>query len=143
MKKYFYLLIVILTAITLCIPVCADEFEFHQLEMSFKNFLRCELTRTDGPDYFNGQPFTITMIDLFAVHEESDMKIVTGAVKCFVKNRYITLYAAVGVENILGKDKVSYFVIRHKDFTILATELFKYPYKDRCEWGPYRIDTAN
>ena len=103
MKKYLYLSSFIMIIVFLCIPASAGEFEFHQLEMSFKNFLRCELTRTDAPDYFKGHPFTITMIDLFEVHEESDMKIVTGAVKCFVKNRYLTLYAAVGIENIMGK----------------------------------------
>ncbi len=118
----------------------ADEFEFNQVESSFKNFINCELTRTDAVNHFDGKPFTITMIDLFDVQEESDMKIITGAVECFVEKKNKTLYAAVGLKKILGKQQVVYYTIRHSDFSILATELYKYPYKERCKWSPYWIN---
>ncbi len=119
----------------------ADEFEFTQMEMSFKNFMTCELTRTDATDHFNGKHFSITMIDLFDIQHESDLKIVTGAVQCFVVDKHLTLYAAVGLKSILGKEQVVYYTIRHKDFSILATELIKYPYKERCKWSQYWVDT--
>ncbi|MCP4021959.1 MAG: hypothetical protein GY729_08965 [Desulfobacteraceae bacterium] len=108
--------------------------------MSFKNFIKCELTRTGATNHFNGKPFTITMIDLFDIQTESGLKIVTGAVKCFVINKHITLFAAVGIKQIMDKDEVNYYVIRKKDFSILATELLKYPYKERCPWTQYWID---
>ena len=118
----------------------ADEFEFATVEKRFQNFVRCELTRTDATNHFNGQPFSITMIDLFDIQPESDLKIITGAVQCFVDRTYHTLYLAVGVKSILDKPQVLYYTIRKKDFSILATELIKYPYKERCKWSEYWID---
>ena len=118
-----------------------DEFEFNALEKSFKNFIRCELTRTEATNHFKDQPFTITMIDLFDVQDESDLRIITGAVQCFVGNAHKTLYTAVGVKSILGKEQVVYYIIRKSDFSILATELIKFPYKERCKWSEYWIDT--
>jgi hypothetical protein len=118
----------------------ADEYEFKQVEASFKNFIKCELTRTDAVNHFNGRAFTITMIDLFDIQDESDMKIITGAVQCFVENKYQTLYAAVGLKKILEKQQVVYYTIRHTDFSILATELYQYPYKERCKWSAYWIN---
>ncbi|OFZ67499.1 MAG: hypothetical protein A2328_05085 [Bdellovibrionales bacterium RIFOXYB2_FULL_36_6] len=136
-----------LTLIILCFSLtlfpwklCADDSEFNKTDMSFKNFITCELTRTDAENHFNGKPFTITMIDLFDVQTESDVKILTGAVKCFVDNTYLTLYVAVGVTKTLGKEQISYYTIRNKDFTILATELIRFPYKERCKWSQYRVD---
>ncbi len=136
---------ILLILLVLCIPFFpansfADDFEFNKLEMSFKNFMKCELTRTDATDHFNGKPFEITMVDLFDVQRESDLKIVTGAIECFVVDRHITLYAAVGLESILGKEQVLYYTIREKDFTILGTELVRFPYKERCKWAQYWID---
>lgn len=121
-------------------PLTADDFEFSQIEMSFKNFITCELTRTGATSHFNGKPFTITMMDLFDIQTESDLKIITGAVDCFVVDKSITLYAAVGIKTILGKEQVVYYTIREKDFSILATELIKFPYKERCKWSPYWVD---
>lgn len=118
----------------------ADDFEFNRVEMSFKNFIKCELTRTDATDYFNGKPFKITMIDLFDIQNESDLKIITGAIECFVVEKHLTLYVAVGLKSILGKEQVVYYSIRDKDFSILATELIKFPYKERCKWSQYWID---
>lgn len=118
----------------------ADEIEFNRLEMAFKNFIGCELTRTDAVEYFTGKPFTITMIDVFDIQTESEMKIITGAIKCFVVDRHQTLYAAVGVNTIMGKDQVGYFTIRYDDFSILATELFRFPYKERCKWSAYGLN---
>ncbi|WP_300464199.1 hypothetical protein [Desulfobacula sp.] len=120
--------------------VMADEGDFNRLEMSFKNFLTCELTRLEATDHFNGQPLKITMIDMFDVQNESDLKIITGAVGCFAGDKFLTLYAAVGIKTILDKEQVAYYVIRDKDFSILATELFKFPYKERCKWTQYWID---
>lgn len=117
-----------------------DDYDFSVMENSFKNFVTCELTRTDADDHFKGKPFTITMIDLFDVAEESGMKIVSGAVECFVGNSHKTLYVAVGLKETLGKWQPGYYVIRKSDFSILATEILKYPYKERCKWGAYRID---
>ena len=121
-------------------PLIADDFEFNQLEMSFKNFMKCELTRTGATHHFAGKPFKITMIDLFDIQNESDLKIITGAVECFVVDKHLTLYAAVGVKTILGSEQVVYYTIRNKDFAILATELIKFPYKERCKWSQYWID---
>lgn len=121
-------------------PLFADDFAFNRLEMSFKNFITCELTRIDAVNHFNGKSFTIKMIDLFDVKTESDIKIITGTVNCLVVDTHQTLYAAVGLTTILGKEQVTYFTIRDKDFSLLATELIKYPYKERCKWSPYWID---
>ncbi|MEA1969077.1 MAG: hypothetical protein U9N77_12770 [Thermodesulfobacteriota bacterium] len=118
----------------------SNEAEYETIKMSFHNFIRCELTRTDAENYFNGKPFEITMINLFDVKNEGNMLIATGAVKCWVVKKYETLYAAVGVKRLLGHDKVSCFLIRKKDFSVLATELAKYPYKERCPWSQYWID---
>jgi len=118
----------------------ADDSEFNKEEMSFKNFITCELTRTDASNHFNGKPFKITMIDLFNVQIESDVRIFTGAIDCFVGDKYLTLYAAVGLTKILGKEQVSYYTIRNKDFSILATELIRFPYKERCKWSQYWVD---
>jgi len=118
----------------------ADDSGFNEVEMSFKNFITCELTRTDAVNHFKGKPFTITMIDLFDVQFESDIRIVTGAVECFVDDQYITLYAAVGITKILEKEQVSYYTIRDQDFFILATDLIRFPYKERCKWTQYWVD---
>lgn len=118
----------------------AEEFEFNQMNNSFKNFIRCELTRTSAVNPFKGKAFEITMIDLFDIQEESDLKIVTGAVQCFVDKKHQRLYVAVGLKEILGKTQVVCFTMRHNDFSILATELMRYPYKERCPWSEYWVD---
>ncbi len=118
----------------------ANEFEFSMMEKRFKNFVSCELTRTEAINHFGGQPFKITMIDLFDIQSESDLKIVTGAIKCFVNKTSKTLYVAVGTKTILEKEQVVYYTIRENDFSILATELIKFPYKERCKWSAYWVD---
>jgi len=120
--------------------LAADEYEFNKLAMSFKNFMICELTRTDATDHFKGKAFKITMIDLFDIQNESDLKIITGAIECFVVDKPLTLYAAVGLKTIIGKEQVVYYSIREKDFSILSTQLIKFPYKERCQWSQYWID---
>ena len=122
-------------------PLLADSSDFARHEMSFKNFLTCELTRTGATDHFKGKSFRITMIDLFGIQNESDMIIITGAVRCVIDNRFQILYAALGVESILGKEQVTYYTIRKNDFSILATELIQFPYKERCPWSRYWVDT--
>lgn len=119
----------------------ASEYEFNKVEQSFKNFVTCELTRTNAVNHFKGSPFKITMIDLFDYRNESGITIITGAVDCFVNNSHKTLYVAVGLKEILDKEQVLYYVIRKSDFSILATELFNYPYKERCKWVQYWLDT--
>ncbi|MFO7752488.1 MAG: hypothetical protein R6V41_05145 [Desulfobacteraceae bacterium] len=119
----------------------ADEQEYRGARLRFENFIRCELTRTGAEDYFNGKSFEINMINLFDVRQEGDINIFTGAFKCWVENGYRTRYAAIGVEELYGRKKVSYFVVRKKDFKILATELMNFPYKERCPWSRYWIDT--
>ncbi len=121
-------------------PALADEVEFNRLEASFKNFLTCELTRTGATNFFDKKPFKITMIDLFDIRTESDITIITGAVECLVVDKSRTLYAALGLKSILGKEEVAYFTIRHEDFSILATQLIRFPYKERCKFTQYRID---
>ena len=118
----------------------AAEDRFSRYETGFKNFLTCELTRIGPTAYFKGKSVDITMIDVYDVRTESDLVIVTGAVQCFVEGTYKTLYAALGVKAIMDTDKVVYFTIRPKDFSILATELMRYPYKERCGWSRYRVD---
>ena len=134
------LLFLIFTVVFLPWNSSADDSGFNETEMSFKNFITCELTRTDATNYFNGKPFTITMIDLFDVQIESDIRIVTGVVECFVGDQYLTLYVAVGITKLLEKEQVSYYTIRDHDFSILATELIRFPYKERCKWSQYWID---
>ena len=121
-------------------PLIADEFEFANVEMSFKNFMQCALTRTEATSHFNGVPFKITMIDLFDIQNESDLKIITGAVECFVIDKHETLYVAVGLKTIMETEQVVYYTIRKKDFSILATELMRFPYKERCKWSQYWVD---
>ncbi|MCG8530037.1 MAG: hypothetical protein MI749_05165, partial [Desulfovibrionales bacterium] len=84
----------------------AGSVDFKRFEMQFKNFVTCSLTRNQSPSYFRGQPFTITMVDLFDITPELDLTIVTGAVQCFVKDRQKVLYVAVGVKDILGHPHV-------------------------------------
>lgn len=108
--------------------------------MSFTNFVRCELTRTNAADHFKGKPFNITMVNLFDAVKEGEILIVTGAVDCFVQDKHVTLYVALGVRTLMGQAKVDFFVVRKQDFTILATELMGYPYKERCAWTQYWID---
>lgn len=135
-------IICLLLLFVFCGPnsLIADGFEFSRIEMSFKNFIRCELTRTGATNHFKGKSFKITMIDLFDIQNESDLKIISGAVKCFVDDKYVTLYAVVGLKTIMGTEQIVYYTIRNKDFSILATELFKHPYKERCKWSQYWID---
>ena len=120
--------------------VFADDFDFSKMEMSFKNFVKCELTRTDAVNHFNGKSFAIKMIDFYDIQTELDIKIITGVIKCFVDDKDKTLYAAVGLRTIIGKEQIAYYTIRDHDFSILATELYKYPYKERCTWSQYWID---
>ncbi len=118
----------------------ANDIEYSEIKAGFENFIRCELTRTTAKNFFKGKTFTITMVNLFDLKKEGDIIIVSGAVECWVEDRHRTLFAAVGVKEIFDKKKVSYLVIRKKDFTILATELINYPYKERCGWSQYRVD---
>ncbi len=138
--KMKILLFILISCLCLFNPLHADEFEFTQLENSFQNFIQCELTRTQATNHFKGKAFKITMIDFFDVQIESDMEIVTGAVQCFVVDKHITLYAAVGLKTIKDTKQVLYYTIRNQDFSILATELLKYPYKERCKWSQYWVD---
>ncbi len=117
-----------------------DEAQFGRYEMGFKNFVTCELTRIGPTSYFKGKSVDITMIDVYEARTESDLVIITGAVQCFVEDTYKTLYGAVGVKTIMDREKVMYFTIRSKDFSILATELMRHPYKERCGWSRYRVD---
>ncbi|MCG8688734.1 MAG: hypothetical protein MI892_27935 [Desulfobacterales bacterium] len=120
--------------------VFAQEEAFYEYEAGFKNFIKCELTRTDAVNHFKGKEFTITMINLHNIQTESGMHILTGAVQCFVEGEYKTLYPAVAVRKVGGKSVVSYYTIRKKDFRILGTELIRYPYKERCPWSRYWVD---
>jgi len=139
MKNLYFILI----GLFLVSPayLLADSDEFTRYEMSFKNFLTCELTRTGAKDHFKGKTFKITMIDLFDIQRESGMVIITGTVGCVVGDSYKILYAAVGVETILNKEQVTCYTIRKNDFSILATELIKFPYKERCPWSRYWMGT--
>ena len=127
--------------ILLTIPITghAADQEFYELEAGFKNFIQCELTRADAEKHFKEKNFTVIMVNLFNVTREMDLTILTGAVKCDVQGLYRTLYVAMGLRDLEGKKVVSYFTIRHKDFRILATELIRYPYKERCPWARYWI----
>ncbi len=113
---------------------------FSQHFNCFKNFINCEFTRSDAVDYFKGEPHKIVMINFFDAVNEGDILIVTGAVKFWVKDRHETLFVALGIKTLFGHDKVSYFVARKTDFSIMATELINYPYKERCAWSQYWID---
>jgi hypothetical protein len=139
MKPFYSMLVGLLLLWPNSLLAQADDFA--KYEMSFKNFLTCELTRTGAANHFKGKAFKITMIDLFEIQQESGMVIITGAVRCVVGDRYQNLYAAIGVETILNKEQVTYYTIRTNDFSILATELMRFPYKERCPWSQYWVDT--
>ncbi len=131
--------------IVLFIVFCAKfshgaEDGFSRYEMGFTNFITCELTGMGPNAYFKGKSVEITMIDVYTVRNESDLVIITGAVQCFVEETAKTVYAALGIKTVMGREKVMYFTIRPKDFSILATELMRYPYKERCTWSRYRLD---
>ncbi len=145
--RIFYFMVIglsqILLGLLLVLPtsLLAGTNDFSRYEKSFKNFLTCELTRTGATDHFKGKNLKITMIDLFNIQRESDMIIITGAVRCAIDDGFQILYAAVGVETILEKEQVAYYAVRKNDFSILATELIKFPYKERCPWSRYWVDT--
>lgn len=140
-RRYFAWLFVVLCCFL--IPVSngyASEEDFEDTWRRFSNFLECELTRTDSAGYFDGKSFEIKTITLFDARQEGDVFIATGTVRCWVDDAYQTLYAAVGVKKVLGHDKVMYLTVRDSDFSILASELSGFPYKQRCQWIRYRID---
>jgi hypothetical protein len=118
----------------------SEESDYERTRMSFSNFVRCELTRTNANNYFNGKSFEITMVNMYGIRQEGNIQIVTGAIDCFVQKKHALLYVAVGVKTLMGHEKVSFFVVRKHDFSILATELMNYPYKERCAWSQYWID---
>jgi len=127
--------------IFLTVPInghTADQ-NFYELEAGFRNFIQCELTRADAEKHFKEKNFTVIMVNLFNITREMDLTILTGAVKCDVQGQHRTLYVAMGLRDLKGKNVVSYFTIRHKDFRILTTELIRYPYKERCPWARYWI----
>ncbi|WP_320042752.1 hypothetical protein [uncultured Desulfobacter sp.] len=131
--------VITILLLTVCGAGRGQDQAFYELKAGFKNFIQCELTRTDAENHFKGEPFSVAMVNLFNVTKELDITIITGAVKCDVQGQYLTLYVAVGLRELKGKTVVSYFTIRHKDFRILATELIRYPYKERCPWSKYWI----
>jgi hypothetical protein len=136
-----FLTLALIFAAPMTFPLFAEESsEYERVRMSFTNFIRCELTRTNATDHFKGKPFKITMVSLFDTVQEGDILIVTGAVDCFVIDKHVTLYVALGVRTLMDQAKVDFFVVRKQDFTILATELMRYPYKERCAWTQYWID---
>ena len=132
--------VIFILFITIPGAACGEGREFYELEAGFKNFIQCELTRTDAENHFKGKNFDVTMVNLFNVTRELDVTILTGTVKCDVQGQYLTLYVAMGLRDLRGKKVVSYFTIRHTDFRILATELIRYPYKERCPWTRYWIN---
>ncbi len=119
----------------------AADGDYPEYDAGFKNFITCELTRTDAVDHFNGAPFTITMIRLHTIKRESGMRILYGAVQCSVGDGYHTFYVAIGVESVAGKKTVGYYTIRKQPFSILASELYRFPYMERCPWTRYWVDT--
>ncbi len=142
MKRLYFILIGLLTVFPLVMPGSLfAQNEFTKYERSFKNFLTCDFTRTGAINHFKGKAFKITMIDVFEIQREGDLVIITGAVRCVVGDSFQVLYVALGVETILDKEQVTYYTVRKKDFSILATELIQFPYKERCPWSRYWVDT--
>ncbi|MCG8618772.1 MAG: hypothetical protein MI802_21335 [Desulfobacterales bacterium] len=138
--KFTFLVSTILAVLLLATPGFTQDEAYDRYEASFRNFIKCELTRTDAMDHFKGKAFKITMVNLHGIRNESGIKILTGAVQCFAGDTYHTLYTAVGVTQVAGKEIVSYYTIRKKRFSILATELIRYPYMERCPWSRYWVD---
>lgn len=118
----------------------AADDAYNRYAGGYKNFITCELTRADAENHFDGKDFSITMVNLHDVQQESGMKILMGAVKCVVEGEYKTLYAAVGLNRVQGAEKVSYYTVRKKPFSILASELYQHLYLERCPWTRYWID---
>ena len=144
--RFLKLFIFTFIAFTLLIQIIqnknifASDAEFNERKACFENFIRCELTRTSAKNYFEGKPFTISMVNFFDIKKEGDILIFTGAVECWVSEEHLKLFVAVGIKEIFEKKKVSYLIIRKKNFSILATELMNYPYKERCDWSQYWVD---
>ena len=102
----------------------ASDAEFNERKACFENFIRCELTRTSARNYFDGKSFTISMVNFFDIKKEGDILIFTGAVECWVSEEHLKLFVAVGVKKIFEKKKVSYLIVRNKDFSILYIIVF-------------------
>ncbi len=138
--KFFISSLLIIGQVFILQNAFAIDDEFVTRKACFENFIRCELTRTSAKNYFDGKPFTITMVNFFDIKKEGDIIVITGAVECWVEEKHQNLYVAVGVKEIFEKSKVSYLVVRNENFSILATELMNYPYKERCDWSQYWVD---
>lgn len=142
---YCYVVLILFCYLTVLffwvIPAHSSEEDgYEKTRMCYENFMKCELTRTDADDHFDGKPFKIVMINMFNVVREGDIVIITGAVNCWVVDKYESLFVALGVRSILNHEQVSYYVVRKKDFSIIGTELMNYPYKERCQWIQYWLD---
>ncbi len=138
MKPNFFVWYVLLHLIC-ATDVYGESSAFERHRVSFENFMTCELTRLTAPHPFDGKPFDIIMASVFDIRKESGIVIVTGAVTCDVQGEFKTLHVVAGLRTIMGKEHISFYVARPEHFTLLATQLMRFPYKDRCTWSRYRV----
>ncbi len=141
MKSYRYIIIFFaLSVIFMFFGIASgNDMAFEKIRMSFTNFITCELTRNDTEGPFEGKKFNITSVNLFDARYEGDILVVSGTVKCWVVKKHEILYVSAGIKKLMGHEKVYYLIIRDKDFSVLASQLFNYPYKERCPWDQYWI----
>ncbi len=112
--------------------------------MSFKIFIVCELTRTNAENYyFKGKIHKIDIINMHDIRNEGNIKIITGAAKCFeiISQKSQTLFVTIGIKKILENEKVLYFLAKKENAPVFLIELAENPYNERCLWTQYWINT--
>ena len=121
-----------------------NEFEYQKAKMSFKNFIECELTRTDTENYYSKEKIhKIDIINMHDIRNEGNIKIITGAAKYFevISQKSQTLFVTIGIKKILGHEKVLYFLAKKENDPVFLIELAENPYNERCLWTQYWINT--
>ncbi|MFH1154503.1 MAG: hypothetical protein V1793_11875 [Pseudomonadota bacterium] len=118
----------------------AGEVEFGKIQSCFRNFFTCEMARSDADVYFDKKPFDIVSTHVSDVRTEGGLLVVTGTVTCWVAKKNETLFAALGIRTIMGHELVSYMTVRNQGFSILASELARFPYKPGCLWIQYWVN---
>ena len=131
---------VLLAGLASPVPLQAGEIEFARIEGCFKNFFHCEMARKDGDVYFDKKPFEIVETHVSDIRQEGDLLIVAGTVTCWVEKKHQILYSALGIRKILEHEQVRYMTTRQEDFSILASEITRFPYKRGCPWVQFWLN---
>ena len=132
-------LVLTLAAVLPGTAALAGDVEFREIQHCFRNFMDCEMHRTDSNVYFEGKSFEIVDSHVADARQEGDLLVVTGTVTCWVEKKPRVLFAVLGIRTIMGHRQVGFVVIRDQDFSIPASELLQSPYKRECPWIRFRV----